>query len=97
MRSPSLVTFKARAAPTEPLSACARSLLREAAVSAVSDPEKNPESTRSTKIAPEVIKNLVLSSKCSITCPIKKFVRVDDVLVPNLAFVYQGYVYKFQL
>ena len=50
-RSLSSVISNARCAPLEPLSACALSLPREAAVSAVSLPEKNPDKTSSPAIA----------------------------------------------
>ena len=65
-RSLSLVTFKARSAPAEPLLAFACNLLREAAVNAVSEPEKNPDNIKRIKIAPTVIQNPLSNSKYSI-------------------------------
>ena len=49
-RSLSSVIRKARSAPADPLSAWTRSLPRDAAVSAVSEPEKNPERTSRNKM-----------------------------------------------
>ena len=62
----SFVTFKARAAPADPLFAFACNLLREAAVNAVSDPEKKPDIIKRIRIAPTVIQNPLLNSKFSI-------------------------------
>ena len=53
-RSLSSVIFSAVAAPREPRSACPRSFPREAAVSAVSEPEKNADSSSSARIAAAV-------------------------------------------
>ena len=56
-RSLSSVILSARAAPLLPLSAWVRSLPRDAAVNAVSEPEKKPDNTRRNKITPVVIQN----------------------------------------
>ena len=56
--SPSSVTFSARSAPPLPLSACARSLPRDAAVSAVSEPEKKADSSKRHRIAAVVIQKV---------------------------------------
>jgi len=53
---------KARFAPRDPLSACVRNFPREAAVNAVSDPEKNPDSTSNSKIDPVVIQKVLSRS-----------------------------------
>ena len=58
-RSLSSVMRKARCAPTDPLSAWARNFPRDAAVKAVSEPEKNPDKTRSNKITPQVIQKVL--------------------------------------
>jgi hypothetical protein len=55
MRSLSSVTFSAVSAPFSPLSARDRSLPRDAAVSAVSDPEKKADRIRRPKIDAAVI------------------------------------------
>ena len=60
-RSLSSVILSARSAPFEPLSAWARSLPRDAAVSAVSEPENRPESTRRQKIIPLLIQKALSS------------------------------------
>src|SRR5690554_3666663 len=62
-RSLSSVIASAVSAPLSPLSARARNLPREAAVSAVSLPENRPESTKSSKIAATVIQNDVSKIK----------------------------------
>ena len=56
-RSLSSVTSRARCAPRDPLSACARNFPREAAVRAVSLPEKNPERISRAAIADTEIQN----------------------------------------
>ena len=61
-RSLSSVMSKARCAPRDPLSACVRNFPREAAVNAVSDPEKNPDSTSNSKIDPVVIQKALSRS-----------------------------------
>ena len=67
-RSLSSVMSNARCAPREPLSACVRIFPRDAAVSAVSEPEKNPDKTKSKRIAPVVIQNALsrFINSCSI-------------------------------
>src|SRR5690606_23610914 len=64
--SPSSFSFSAISAPVLPLSACARSLPREAAVSAVSDPEKKADIRRSTTIAPAVSQVVVSSMRSAV-------------------------------
>ena len=56
-RSLSSVMAKARCAPRDPLSACVRNFPRDAAVRAVSEPEKNAEKTSRANMAPDVIQN----------------------------------------
>ena len=53
-------------APLEPLSACAFSLPREAAVSAVSEPEKKPDKTINPKI-PAAVSQKAISSVLSMS------------------------------
>ena len=67
-RSLSSVISKARCAPRDPLSACVRIFPRDAAVSAVSEPEKKPDKTKSNRIAPVVIQNALsrFINSCSI-------------------------------
>ena len=66
-RSRSFVTCNARAAPTDPLSALACNLLLEAAVRAVSDPEKKPDNINKIKIERVVSQKLNSKLKFSIT------------------------------
>ena len=93
-RSLSLVTFKALAAPSEPLSACACSLLREAAVKAVSEPEKKLDRISRTKIAPKVIQKPESKLKFSITDLFSVVAPKDDAPAPARATVLLGYACK---
>ena len=61
IRSRSSVTVIAALAPREPLSACGFSLARDDAVSAVSDPEKKADMTRSARMAAQVSQKAVSS------------------------------------
>ena len=69
-RSLSSVMASARSAPWLPLSACARSLPREAAVSAVSEPEKKPDSTSRSTIPPDVTQKAVSTGFKSLNNPV---------------------------
>ena len=64
IRSRSSVTFIAAAAPSEPRSACDFSLAREAAVSAVSEPEKKADASRRMPMAAVVIQKAVSMGSC---------------------------------
>ncbi len=69
MRSLSSVTAIAAAAPVDPLSACALSLLREAAVSAVSEPEKKADITSSPRMTATVSQKAVSRVEASMMLP----------------------------
>ena len=67
-RSLSSVIRNARAAPVDPLSARLFSFARDAAVSAVSDPEKKADKTSNTKMPATVNQNVVVSTSQSLCC-----------------------------